>query len=587
MAQFDFPLARRLKNAQRYREVVGVLARYGLASFVAQSGIAALKRNQGEWLYSRDGTVDLSNAPIEVRIRKAMEELGPTFIKIGQILATRRDLVPDSWADEFSKLQADCPKIPFDRVRAALDEELKGRTDEFFEWIDPEPLAAASMAQVHAAIWKDGSEVVVKLLRPDAADQIEADMEALAFIARLAEDRLAESGFSPTSIVNEFRTELRRETNLMVEARSTDRMRRAFEGDKDISFPTVYWEATTPGLLVVNRIKGRLLARTPVASIPLEIRKKIIYNGARAVFRQTLQIGFFHADPHPGNIFIHDDGSVTFIDCGMVGRIGADARQRIAEMVFGVATGDARMVMRASLRMANVEPDTIDDRALLDDVQEVVDQFIGKPIGEIDVGAVLEKFYQILRDYQVRCPADIVFLIKAMATIEGVARDLDPEYEIVECAKPFIVKLIGDRYSPKALAKRVGNTLFSYAEFIDSLPRQVTGILRKIRLGEAKVNFHLEGLDRFRMTIEHTATTVSYTMLIAALLVSSAILVHSAKNDPESIVGTLGVVGFVLAGVLASGLLWNIWRTMRKMARDVKAEDRLLRRDRPPSQPGH
>jgi ubiquinone biosynthesis protein len=580
MTQFDLPIARRLKNAQRYREVVGVLARYGFASFVAQSGIGALKRGGADWMYSRDGTVDLSTAPIEVRLRKAMEELGPTFIKIGQILATRRDLVPDSWADEFSKLQADCPKLPFEVVRAALDEELKGRTDELFQWIDPEPLAAASMAQVHAAIWKDGSEVVIKLLRPDAADQIEADMEALAFIARLAEDRLAERGFSPTDIVHEFRTELRRETNLTVEARSTDRMRRAFEADRDISFPVVYWEATTPGVLVVNRIQGRLLSRTPYASIPPEIRKRIILNGARAVFRQTLEIGFFHADPHPGNIFVHDDGSITFIDCGMVGRIGAEARQRIAELVFGVATGDARMVMRAALRMANVEPDTIDERALLDDVQEIVDQFVGKPIGEIDVAAVLEKFYQILRDYQVKCPADIVFLIKAMGTIEGVARDLDPDYEIVECAKPFIVKLIGDRYSPKALAKRVGNTLFSYAEFIDGLPRQITGILRKLRQGEAKVNFHLEGLDRFRMTIEHTATTVTYALLIAALLVSSSILVHSARNNPDSIVGTLGIVGFVLAGVLAAGLIVDIWRVKRGVARDVKAEDRLLRRDR-------
>ena len=326
----DIPVARRLKNAQRYREVIGVLARFGFASFVAQSGFAPLRKANLDWLYSRDGTVDLSSAPFEVRLRKAMEELGPTFIKIGQILSTRRDLIPDSLADEFAQLQADCPKIPFDRVRAALDEQLKGRTDELFQWIDPEPLAAASMAQVHAAIWKDGSEVVVKLLRPDAADQIEADMEALAFVARLAEDRLAKSGFSPTEIVEEFREELRRETNLTIEARSTDRMRRSFENDAGVSFPKVFWEATTPGVLTIERVKGRLLARTPYSSIPLEVRKLIIANGARAVFRQCLELGFFHADPHPGNIFIHDDGRITFIDCGMVGRIGADARQRIA-----------------------------------------------------------------------------------------------------------------------------------------------------------------------------------------------------------------------------------------------------------------
>ncbi|MFO0963275.1 MAG: AarF/UbiB family protein [Phycisphaerales bacterium] len=570
----DIPVARRLKNAQRYREVIGVLARYGFASFVAQSGFGPLRRGGSEWLYSRDGTIDLSTAPFEVRLRKAMEELGPTFIKIGQILSTRRDLVPDSVADEFAKLQADCPKIPFDRVRAALDEQLKGRTDEFFQWIDPEPLAAASMAQVHAAIWKDGSEVVIKLLRPDAADQIEADMEAIAFVARLAEDRLAKSGFSPTEIVNEFREELRRETNLTIEARSTDRMRRSFEHDEGIAFPRIYWEATTPGVLTIERVKGRLLARTPYSSIPKEIRKKIIQNGARAVFRQTLELGFFHADPHPGNIFIHDDGRVTFIDCGMVGRIGADARQRIAELVFGVATGDARLVMRAAMRMGNVEPDSIDERALLDDVQEVVDQFIGKPIAEIDVAAVLDKFYQILRDYQVKCPADMVLLIKAMGTIEGVARDLDPDYEIIESAKPFIYKLINDRYSPKALTKRVANTLFSYAELIDSLPRQISGILRKIRLGEAKVNFHFEGIERFRMTVEHTATTVAYALLISALLVASSILVLSSRNETSSPIAVLGLVGFLLAGFLSVGLIWDIWRTRRMVSRAVRDEER-------------
>jgi ubiquinone biosynthesis protein len=574
----DIPLARRLKNAQRYREVIGVLARYGFATFISKSGFSPLRKANADWLYSRDGTIDLSTAPIEVRLRKAMEELGPTFIKIGQILSTRRDLIPDALADEFARLQADCPKIPFDRVRAALDEQLKGRTDDLFQWIDPEPLAAASMAQVHSAIWKDGSEVVIKLLRPDAANQIEADMEALAFVARLTEERLSKSGFSPMEIVAEFREELRRETNLTIEARSTDRMRNSFASDPGISFPKVYWEATTTGVLTIEKIQGKLLARTPYASIPLDIRKKIVSNGARAVFRQTLELGFFHADPHPGNIFIHDDGRVTFIDCGMVGRIGADARQRIAELVFGVATGDARMVMRAAMRMGNVEPDSIDERALLDDVQEVVDQFVGKPIAEIDIATVLDKFYQILRDYKVRCPADMVLLIKAMGTIEGVARDIEPDYEVIEAAKPFIYKLVNDRYSPKALTKRFTNTLFSYAELIDSLPKQITGILRKIRLGEAKVNFHFEGIERFRMTVEHMATTVAYALLISALLVASSVLLHAAHGDTAGMVGTIGLVGFLLAGFLSVGLIWDIWRTRRGVTRSVREEEREERK---------
>jgi ubiquinone biosynthesis protein len=236
-------------------------------------------------------------------------------------------------------------------------------------------------------------------------------------------------------------------------------------------------------------------------------------------------------------------------------------------------------VMRAAMRMGNVEPDTIDERALLDDVQEVVDQFVGKPIAEIDISAVLDKFYQILRDYKVRCPADMVLLIKAMGTIEGVARDLDPDYEIIEAAKPFIYKLVNDRYSPKALTKRLTNTLFSYAELIDSLPKQITGILRKIRLGEAKINFHFEGIERFRQTVEHTATTVSYALLISALLVASAVLLHAARGETTSMVGTVGLVGFLLAGFLSLGLIWDIWRTRRGVARAVRDEQREEQRE--------
>jgi ubiquinone biosynthesis protein len=233
------------------------------------------------------------------------------------------------------------------------------------------------------------------------------------------------------------------------------------------------------------------------------------------------------------------------------------------------------------MKMGNVEPDDIDERALLDDVQEVVDQFVGRPIGEIDIAAVLDKFYQILRDYQVRCPADMVMLIKAMATIEGVARDLDPDYEIIESAKPFIFKLVNDRYSPKALSKRVLNTLFAYAEFVDSLPKQVNGLLRKLREGEAKVNFHVEGIERFRMSVEHTATTVSYALLISALLLASSVLIHATRGETETtVVGTLGLGGFLLAGFLSLGLIWDIWRTRRGVQRNVREEEKEERQKR-------
>ena len=327
-------LAHQLRNLGRYRQILSVLIKYGFADFVRHTGLSAVVSRSLGILGNRGRSeADFIQQSRETRLRLAIEELGPTFIKLGQVLSTRRDLVPDEVAEEFERLQSGCPVVPFEKIKAQLDREFSGRVDEIFQSIEEKPIAAASMAQAHRAILADGQKVVLKVLRPGIEDILSADMEILQFIAGVVEDYFENVGFDPVAVAEEFSRELKREVDLMQEGRSTDNLRAAFSDDPSIDFPKVYWQATTKRVLCLQEIEAELLANVAPETFSPEIREKIVENGSRAVFRMTLEMGFFHADPHPGNIFARPDGGLIFIDCGMVGHVDHETRLHIAELV--------------------------------------------------------------------------------------------------------------------------------------------------------------------------------------------------------------------------------------------------------------
>ena len=557
-------LAHQLRNLGRYRQILSVLIKYGFADFVRHTGLSAVVSRSLGILGTRGRSeADFIQQSRETRLRLAIEELGPTFIKLGQVLSTRRDLVPDEVAEEFERLQSGCPVVPFEKIKAQLDREFSGRVDEIFQSIEEKPIAAASMAQAHRAILADGQKVVLKILRPGIEEILSADMEILQFIAGVVEDYFENVGFDPVAVAEEFSRELKREVDLMQEGRSTDNLRAAFSDDPSIDFPKVYWQATTKRVLCLQEIEAELLANVAPETFSPEIRKKIVENGSRAVFRMTLEMGFFHADPHPGNIFARPDGGIIFIDCGMVGHVDHETRLHIAELVYGVTRNDADEVMNCALALAEMDPDKIDIRRARSDVQQMVDQFIGVEMDRIDLGQVLDDFFQTLRRYGLQCPPDVVLLIKAMSTIEGVGARLDPDFDMVTFAHPYIAKLLKDRYSPKAIVRRIKVASESYLRAAEKLPTDISAIMRKIRRNEVKFDFELRRMEELIETVETATDNVAHSLLISAIVIASAILVHSAPSEQISVLGTLGVIGFVTASLMGFSLMFKSWRHRR------------------------
>ncbi|MBC03270.1 MAG: hypothetical protein CMJ34_08215 [Phycisphaerae bacterium] len=551
-----------LRNLKRWNQILHVLVSHGFASFLREIGLGDAAASVLDKVLMKD-EAELLRQPTPVRLRLAMEELGPTFIKLGQVLSTRRDLVPDEWAAEFSRLQSDCPKVPFEEIRAQLQQTLGDRLDELFSEIDETPIAAASMAQAHRAVMKDGRVVVLKVLRPGIRELIDSDMDALRLIARLADEHLPNQGIDPIATVEEFARELDRETDLEDEARSTERLEAMFKDEPSIRFPRIHWEATTRDCLCEDRVEGTLLADLDPETLSPEIRRAIVENGSRATFHQTLEVGFFHADPHPGNIFVHEDGSITFIDCGMTGFVDEETRLRLAEIVYGVVGNDPDAVTRAAVAIANIDDEDVDMVPLRSDVERMVSRFVGVPLERIDLGNVLDEFFQALRRHDLLCPPNIVLLIKAMGTIEGVATAVDPSFDLVAFTRPYIERLLKRRFSPRAVARRVRNLGVSLLQLGESLPGDVSSLLRRIRRNRLRIQLDLVAIEDVVAGVEDASERLGYAILIASLVMASSILVLASNG--AGLTWYLGMGGFLFSATLAFGLIINSWRRRRRL----------------------
>ena len=542
----------KLRNLKRYGEILSVLAHHGFGNIVVELKLDRLIERGMALVGAARMAPEFDHLPRQVRLRKAMEELGPTFIKLGQVLSTRPDLVPPEWADEFRNLQSDCPQLPFEVIDRLLDEEFGEERAKVIRSVQHKPIAAASMAQVHRAVLADGTHIVLKCLRPGIEELTQTDMEIMRELAKWAEHHFAALGYSPTEVVNEFARELSREVDMVHEARSTERLRSMFADDDGVVFPKVYWHATTRHVLGLEEIKGIMLSNLQEGQLSPEERRLVVANGARAVMRQCLEVGFFHADPHPGNLFALSEGRVAFIDCGMTGQLDARTTQQLADLVSGVVSGDVERVIKVIGALADVDPATLENRSFRSDVQSFVGHFENVPLANLNMGALLQEFFERLRAHKLRCPADLVLLIKALTTIESVGTSLDPDFQMVEFARPYVEKLVKRRLGFRALRERLRSSLFTYAEFAEEVPGEIRNLLTQLRKNRLAVNIEHRGLQKLTNTIEHASRNISFALVVAAMLVGSSILVLAGGREPSAwMLYLLGVAGFVLALVLA------------------------------------
>lgn len=497
-----------------------------------------------------------------VRVRLAIQELGPTFVKLGQVLATRPDIFPPNWIAEFAKLQDSVPPEPFDVLLPELEKALGRSPFEVFKDLQTEAIAGASIAQVHLAKLQDDTRVVLKIRRPSVRGRIDADLRLLSHLARLVESEMPESRrFQPGKIVAQFAKSLRRELDLAMEGRNTDRFAQNFANDKNIVFAKVHWEHTSETLLVMEHIQGipgNDLESARLSGLDLKV---LGARGADAVLKMVLIDGFFHADPHPGNVFYLPANRLAIIDCGMVGRISVERRDQIADLLAALVSKDIDALRDILILWAGDAP--IDDAKLAADVDELVFNYESAPLKQVRFSVLLNDLTTVMRENHLVVPPDLTMLFKALITLEGLGRQLDPDFQIVHHLTPFVKKVIVDRYMPANVAKRGWRNLNNVIDLATALPRDVSRLLREARRGRVKIDLDLKRLDHFGHQLDHSTNRLTLALVTSALIIGSSI-VMTVKGGPTLFgLPMFGFLGFFIASLFGIWLILSIWNSGR------------------------
>ena len=551
-----------VRDLGRLQEIAAVLIRNGFGDLVRRIGLADVLERAGRLLHWGDDTPrPPMTAPM--RVRRAMEELGPTFVKLGQVLATRVDLFPADWIEELSELQNAVPALPYAHIRDQLRYDLGDDPEQVFAWLDETPMAAASLAQAHRARLHDGREVVLKVRRPGIRDVVEADLRLLARLADIIEARLPDlRRYRPAEVVQQFTTSLRRELDFAAECRNAERIARDFAGRDDILIPAVHWQWTCESLNVqdfVEGIPGRDLAGVDAAGLD---RGVLARRGADIVLKMVLEDGCFHADPHPGNIIYLRDGRIGVIDFGMIGTLSEPRRFQVAQLLHGLVEQEPEAVADILLDWAGGV--SVDEGRLQQDISQFVDRYRGVPLKDLRIGLMLSDITQLLRSYNLTLPADLALMIKAFLTLEGMGRQLDPGFDMASAARPFLERVVLQRYAPRALLRRGRRSLLGMLDLAGELPRDLRRLVQAARRGRLQLKVETTALKGFGDQVNQAANRLVVGIVTAALIIGSSIVMHSVGGISSRWLLVLGVAGFIGAGLCGVWILFSIWRSGRR-----------------------
>jgi ubiquinone biosynthesis protein len=546
------------RDLGRVQDIATVLIRYGFGGFVHSLGMSKALERAGRvlhWQHVEEYELDTPQ-----RVRRVLEELGPTFIKLGQILATRVDLFPPQYIDEFEKLQDQAPPIPFEELLPQLEEDLGGSIDEFFSNVETQALAAASIAQVHKAALKDGTPVILKIRRPGLRKIIEADLRLLHRLVDIAESESPEfRRFHPKEVLRQFNQSLHRELDLAAECRNAERVAANLIDDPNIRIPNVYWQWTGERLNVqeyIQGIQGRDIAALEAAGLD---RKLLADRGTQAVIKMIMEDGFFHADPHAGNVFYLEDNKLAFIDFGMVGRLTEERREQVVSLLYG-------MTNHLPVKVAEILEDWsdniyTDEQVLTIEIEAFVDQYSSLALKDLSLTAMMSDLMALLRDHKLILPADLALLIKTYITLDGLGRQLNPEFNTLVFAAPYVQRLMMERYRPEAVAKRGWRNLVSITDLLSSLPKDLRKLLRASRKGAFQVDITVRRLDQYVHNLDKAISRLTMGIVTAALIIGSSIIM-TVKGGPEIFgLPAFGFLGYSFATIGGVWLLVSIWQS--------------------------
>lgn len=552
-----------IRDLGRVHQIASILIRYGFGDLVHRVGMSGALERAGQVLHWQT-IEELSTLDTPTRVRRALEDLGPTFVKLGQVLATRVDLFPPEWILEFGKLQNAAPALDYAQIHPQLCEDLGEEPENVFARIEQVPLAAASLAQAHRAWLADGTAAILKVRRPGIRKIIEADLRLLSRMAEVVETQAPDlRRYRPRDVVHQFTLSLRRELDFAAECRNAERIAQNFVDYPEIVIPGVYWQWTGERLNVQAFVDGVSACDLEAADAAGLDRKLLARRGAETILKMVLEDGFFHADPHPGNIFFLPGNRIGLIDFGMVGRLSEQRRFQIAQLLHGLAAHDADAVTQVLLDWTDGAAD-INEQRLQADTDAFVDQYRGVPLKQLSLGAMLQDVTLILRDHNLALPPDLALMIKTFVTLEGLGRQLDPDFDMAAEARPFLERTLLHRHSPGVMIRRGWRALGSATDLLMRLPKDLGQLLRNARHGKLHMEIDVPTLKPFGDQVNHAANRLTLGVVTAALIIGSSIVMHAGSSGGGRGWPTLGVLGFIGAALGGVGILISIWRSGRK-----------------------
>lgn len=551
MASIFFRPITAARNARRFQEIANILARQGFGYVL---DIAGLRPWPLRWFFrNRD-----SGRSAPERLRLVIEEIGPTAIKLGQVLSTRADFVPEVILDELSKLQDTVPPFPFSDVQATIFRELGQPLELLFDEFDRVPVAAASLSQVHRARLIDGRQVAVKVQRPEIERRIDTDIDILMTIAGTIERRTDWGRFyNLTETIEEFARVIREELDFRGEGRNAEQFSRIFEEDESIRIPRVHWALTTKRVLTLEWLEGiKILDIEQLEEAGID-RVSLAHRFARIILEQILIHGFFHADPHPGNVFVMRDGAVAFLDFGMVGYIDPTLKRRLVSLVLSLVGRDVDALSRGLLELGFVR-EQVDHQRLRSDLARLLRRYYNVPIRQIPIGEATRDTLELARRHTLQLPADLTLLGRAMMTMEGVALSLDPSVSIVSVAEPFGRRLMSERVSFSKNREELTRGILEMASLARQLPRRLEGVLDKIEKGTISVEIEDRNRDLPQLSFELAANRLALALIVVAGVLGSVFLLGMERGP---VILATGVISLALTIFLSFWIVVAIIRS--------------------------
>lgn len=547
------------KNIKRSREIVKVLIKHGLG-YVFDMPQMEKYLELGNKFFPKKEEAKLEKYTFEERVRLALEELGPTFIKLGQVLSTHPDIASPGLIAELSKLQDKITTLPTEIIKKQIERELKQPVEELFLSFSDKPLAAASLSQVHKAKLKTGEIVAVKVQRPGIAITVEKDIAVLYELVELLESKWFRGvSYSPKEFVDEFTDTIREELDFSLEAKNAEKFARNFEGSATVKIPKVYSDFTTKKILVTEFIDGIKISNYKRFTGEEYDPEIIAASGMDMALKQIFEDGFFHGDLHPGNVFVLPDNVIALIDFGMVGRIDRETMDNLADVLLSLTRFKVDGIVKGMEKLDIIGPDA-DTKKIRREIDRLVDRYYGLELRELEVGKILTDVMEVIRKNNIRVPSEFSLLFKTLITAEGTARSLDPDFNVVEHIQPYMKKLVKKKYSPDRLLGDGASFVENSLKTISRLPENVDWLFKSLKAGKLYIGLEHRGLEKIDATIDRASNRLSFSLIISSMIIGSSFVMSMDKGPYIFGYSAFGIVGFIFAGVLGLGLVISIIR---------------------------